>query len=226
MSALVIVVHADRRVRRHIELLLSGEGCLVAALGSFEESRHLLDSLMPDLLIADVPPGNDNSVRSAVRNYHYNPQVDVIITSGAHDPVADDEAKRYGTPYVVAPLENRDCLIAVHAAIAERRLAQRPLRRWLRRRVAPVVELDAADTRAKILDISYGGLRLAFADARPIPDTFEMTLPNEQSTITVNRVWTSGSPDEGFFCCGAVLMEAEADRWRAFVNAVEDPAAR
>jgi DNA-binding response OmpR family regulator len=226
MSALVILVHADPRVRRRLEALLTRAGCLVAAPESFEESRHLLDSVMPDLLIGDVPPGNYNSVRCAVRNYHYNPQVPVIITSGAHDPLVEAQAKRYGSPYVVEPLENRDCLIAVHAAIAERRLAQRPVRRWLRRPVAPVVELDAADTRAKILDISYGGLRLAFRDARSIPETFEITLPDDQSTITVNRVWTADSPDDGFICCGAVLMEADADRWRAFVNAVEDPAAR
>jgi DNA-binding response OmpR family regulator len=226
MSALVILVHADRRVRRHIEALLFREGCLVAALGSFEESKSLLDSVMPDLLIGDVPPASHARVKRAVRNYHYNPQVPVIITSTAHDPLVEMEAKRYGTPYVVAPLENPECLVAVHAAIAERRLAQRPVRRWLRRKVAPVVELDVADTRAKILDISYGGLRLAFADARSIPQTFEITLPTDQSTITVHRVWTADSPHDGFICCGAVLMEAEADSWRAFVNAVEDPAAR
>lgn len=226
MSALIILVHADRQVRRHTEALLSREGCLVAALGSFEESKPLLDSVLPDLLIGDVPPGTYSSVQRAVRNYHYNPGVPVIITSGVHDQLVEDEARRYGSPYVVAPLENRECLVAVHAAIAERRLAQRPVRRWHRRRVAPVVELNVADTRAKILDISYGGLRLAFDDTRSIPEKFEITLPTDQSTVTVNRVWTTDAPVDGFIRCGAVVTEAEADVWRAFVNAVEDPAAR
>jgi DNA-binding response OmpR family regulator len=226
MAALIILVHKEPRVLRHTEALLSREGCLVAALSSLDEARHLLDSVMPDLLIGNVEPGTYDSVQLAMRNYHYNPQVPVIITSSRRDFLVEEEAKRYGTPYIVAPLENPDFLIAVHAAIARRRLSQRPVRRWPRRPVTAVVELDAAHTRAKIVDISYGGLRLAFHDAGAIPETFEITLPTDHSTITVNRVWTADSIDDGFVSCGAVLSEAEADSWRAFVNSVDDPAAR
>jgi FixJ family two-component response regulator len=222
MSALVILVNTDRRVLRLAEALLCREGCLVAALSSFEEATHILDSVMPDLLNAGVDPAHDSGLQLAIRNHHHHPEVPVIITTSQHDARVEDEAKRCGAAYVFAPLENAGFMIAVHSAIARRRLAQRPVRRWLRRRVNAVVELDAADTRATIVDVSYGGLRLAFRDTRAIPETFEITLPTDHSTITVNRVWTADSPDEGLVCCGAVLMEAEADRWREFVNSVED----
>ena len=222
MSALVILVHADPRVLRHTEALLSGEGLLVAALSSFREAKHLLDSVMPDLLIADLHLGPYNGLHFAIRNHLEHPEVPVIITSSHQDELVALEAARYGAAFVVAPLENRDFLTAVRDAIERRRRAQRPIRRWLRRPVAAVVELDAADTRATILDVSYGGLQLAFRDARSIPETFEITLPNDHSMITVNRVWTADSADEGLVCCGAVLMKGDADRWRAFVNSVQD----
>ena len=222
MSALVILVHADPRVLRHTEALLSGEGLLVAALSSFGQAKQLLDSVMPDLLIADLHLGPYNGLHIAIRNHLEHPEVPVIITSKREDRLVELEAARYGAAFVVAPLENPDFLTVVRDAIDRRRRAQRPIRRWLRRPVAAVVELDAADTRATILDVSYGGLQLAFRHARSIPETFEITLPNDHSTITVNRVWTADSADSGLICCGAVLMKGDADRWRAFVNSVQD----
>src|SRR4051812_23763565 len=99
MSALVILVDTDRRVLRLTEALLSREGCLVAALSSFEEATHILDSVMPDLLIAGCGLDHAGGLRLAIRNHHFHPQVPVIVTTSHHDPRVEDEATRCGAAY-------------------------------------------------------------------------------------------------------------------------------
>jgi DNA-binding NarL/FixJ family response regulator len=222
MSALIILVHADPRALRHTEALLSQQGFLVAALTSYAGAKHLLESVMPDLLIADLRLDAYNGLQLAISNHVHHPDLPVIITSDHSDPVAEAEAERYGAAFVTAPLENRDFLPAVWAAIAERRRLQRPIRRWFRRPVHPVVEVLAADTRATILDVSYGGVRLAFRAPGPIPTTFGITLPKGNVTVTAHRVWTADSADGDQVCCGAELTEAAADVWRQVVDSLRD----
>ena len=147
----------------------------------------------------------------------------VIITSARPDPIAEEEAKRYGATFIVAPLENRDFLPVVRRAIDERRRAQRPIRRWLRTPVAAMVEVAVGQTRATVLDFSYGGVRLAFQNAGPIPTTFDIALP--RGTVTAHRVWTAQSADDDQVCCGAELIDAAGDRWREYVDSFRDPRA-
>jgi DNA-binding response OmpR family regulator len=193
----------------------------VAAQSSFAEARHLLESVMPDLLIADLRLEHYNGLQLAIRSHLDYPDLPVIITSDTPDRVAEAEAARYGASFVVAPLENRDFMAAVRTAIDERRRAQRPIRRWLRRPVAALVDVAAADTRATILDLSYGGVRLAFQHAESIPTTFDIALPTGNGTVTAHRVWMSDSGADDQICCGAELTEAAGDRWRQFVDSVQ-----
>ena len=222
MSALVILVHPDPRALRHTEALLSHEGFLVAALTSYVAARQLFESVMPDLLIADLELEPHNGLQLAIWNHLDHPDVPTIITSAGPDPVAEAEARRHGAAFVVTPLENCDFLPAVWRAIAERRRLQRPIRRWFRRPVPVVVEVVAADTRATILDVSNGGVRLAFRKAGPIPPTFGITLPKSNVTVTAHRVWTADSADGDQVCCGAELTEAATDAWREAVDSLQD----
>ena len=72
-----------------------------------------------------------------------------------------------------------------------------------------------------ILDLSYGGVRLAFPNSGPIPTTFEIALPTGMGTVTAHRVWMSDSANDDGVCCGAELTDATADRWREFVDSVQ-----
>jgi CheY-like chemotaxis protein len=222
MSALIILVNADQRVLRHTEALLSQQGFLVAALTSYGAASYLLQSVLPDLLIADVRLEAYNGLQLAIWNHIQHPDLPVIITSDSHDPVAAAEAERHGAVFVAAPLENRDFLPAVWRAIEERRRLQRPIRRWFRRPVRAVVEVVAADARATILDVSYGGVRLAFQDGGHIPTTFGITLPTGNVTVTARRVWTTDSANGDRVCCGAELTAASADVWRTAVDSLRD----
>ena len=106
MRALVILVNADRRALRHTEALLSDAGHLVAPMWSFVEAKKVLDSVIPDLLVADIRLEAYNGLHLAIRSRHEHPDVPVIVTHAHGDPVIEAQAEQYGAQFVAAPLEN------------------------------------------------------------------------------------------------------------------------
>jgi DNA-binding response OmpR family regulator len=223
MSALVILVNADPRALRLLEAELSEDGYLVAAIDSFVEARDLLESVTPDLLIADIRLERFNGLQLAIRSHFDHPDVPVIVTHVREDPVAEAEAKRYGVSFVAAPLGNPKFLACVRSLVDSRRQSQRPMRRWPRRSVPGVVEVDAAAGRAQLVDMSYGGVRLSFPHPREIPTTFDIMLPPLGVKVQANRVWIREDSDQ--FSCGAeVVKDAEPD-WRRFVDTLRGTAA-
>ncbi len=220
MGALIIVVCADARVLRRTEALLSEHGYLVGLASSFVEGEALLNSVTPDLLISDLHLDDFNGMQLAIQCHLYRPDVAVIITSTAADSVADAEAARYGAAFIAAPLENPAFLPGIRAALDGRRPAHKPMRRWFRSLVLGVTPVHAASGRAQIVDMSYGGVQLAFSGTRVIPATFEITLPRGGVPVQMRCVWTRSTADEQFYC-GAELTEDTADSWREFVDALQ-----
>ena len=227
MRALVILVNADRRALRHTEALLSDAGHLVAPMWSFVEAKKVLDSVIPDLLVADTRLEAFNGLHLAIRSRHEHPDVPVIITHAHGDPVVEAQAEQYGAQFVAAPLENPAYFLrCVHSALVERRKTQAPIRRWSRQRVAAPLQENAADARAQIVDMSYGGVRLAFNDSVNLPGIFNITLPPNGITVKAHRVWTASSEMSDQFWCGAELEETATRDWRVFVDAFRSPAPR
>jgi CheY-like chemotaxis protein len=222
MSALLIVVNTDPRVLRHTEALLSEAGYLVASVSSFAGARKLLDSVTPDLLIADISSERFNGLQLALRSQLHHPDVQVILTSASEDAAAEAEAWQSGAVMVTAPLENPSFLPCVRAAVARRHLVQARVRRWSRKPVAGVVEVNAAGARAQIIDVSGGGVRLAFSDPRQVPPLFDIVLPSSGGRVKARSVWSTRSADADMVYCGAELAEAVSDQWRQFVDALQD----
>jgi DNA-binding response OmpR family regulator len=223
MSALVILVNADPRALRYLEATLAQEGYLVAAVDSFLEARDLLESVTPDLLVTDIRLERYNGLQLAIRSHFDHPDVPVIVTHIEEDPVAEAEARRYGVTFVAAPLENSNFLSSVRSLVDSRRQAQRPMRRWPRKSVPGLVEVDAAAGRATLVDMSYGGVRLAFNHPHEIPTTFDITLPLLGDIVSANRIWTREDVDR--FSCGAEVAKAGEESWRRFVDTLRGTAA-
>jgi DNA-binding response OmpR family regulator len=223
MSALVILVNADPRALRHLEAMLSQDGYLVAAIDSFVEARELLESVTPDLLVADIRLERFNGLQLAIRSHFEHPDVPVIVTHVKEDPVAEAEARRYGVSFVAAPLENPNFLPSVRSLVDNRRETQRPMRRWPRKPVPGLVEVDAAAGRAQLVDMSYGGVRLAFDGPREIPTTFDIMLPLLGVSVQANRIWIREDSDR--LSCGAEVVKAAEENWRRFVDTLRGTAA-
>jgi len=220
MSALIILVSAVPRTLRHTEALLSERGHLVAALSSSTEANVLLDSVTPDLLIADLRVGDYPDLQIAIRSRCDHPDVPVIVTSAEPDEIAEAEARRFGAAFIADPLASPDFVPAVEAAIAKRRREQPPVRRWFRAPAPGIVEVSAARTRARIIDMSYGGVRLAFRAPCDIPPTFDIAIPPAGVAVKAHRVWTAPSATGDHYWCGAELAGGIDAPWRQFIDSL------
>jgi transcriptional regulator with PAS, ATPase and Fis domain len=103
------------------------------------------------------------------------------------------------------------------AAVAARRPSVQ--RRWPRKQISGVVQAQLASAEARVLDMSYGGFKLALAGQHELPPDFDVTLPTAGITVRGHRAWTSASPVADEFWCGVELTDIPTDLdWRAFVD--------
>ena len=220
MAALVILVNADTDVLWRTDALLSDDGHLVAAVSSLAEAKKLLESVTPDVLIADIRLGAYNGLQLAIRSRLDHPNLPVIITNEWPDATFEAEARRQGAIFVAAPLDNPDFLRIVRTAIAQSRRTQPAIRRWLRKSVAGEMRVNAGDALAQIIDMSHGGVRLAFSQQADIPAVFDITLPQAGITVKAHRVWTGRSFTTDEQWCGAELDETATPSWKNFVDSM------
>ena len=223
MAALIILVNRDERELRHTEAMLSEAGYLVAASMSFEPAQQLMDSIAPNLLIATFRTDDDEGRDFAVWNRLRYPHVPVIVTQPVDVREAGAEADFVGADFTGAPLENPQFLPRVQAAVVEGLSAQSAIRCWPRAAVAGVVQVHAANASARIIDMSYAGVRLVFDDRVAIPTSFDIALPEGDTPVHAERVWTAVLDTEKRVACGATVVEAARDRWRLFVDSVRVP---
>jgi len=222
MPALILLVSSDPSVRHRTDALLSEAGHLVAAADSLPQAKRLLDTVYPDLVVADVRLDAFNGLHIALRCRTDHPLLPVIITHGVADPILQGEAHRLGAAFIVKPLENPEFLPCVRSAIEEHRRRQQPIRRWPRKQVGMPLDAELAARPARICDVSYGGLRLAMGDEEQVPKVFDLRVPARGLTVRMRSVWTQRSPETDEMWCGAELIDGgarETSGWRELVDA-------
>jgi CheY-like chemotaxis protein len=218
----VLLVDDDTATRLGLEELLSGVGYDVEAVATFEDALRALRSHAPDLLIADVRLGAFNGLQLLVSSPRAIP---AIIITGFADPVLESEAKQLGADYVLKPVSPAALLDLV-----ERRLTavaqsgfDRP-RRWERKRVTGGMPARIDDHPARILDISYGGLRFEIprsADSA-LPSSMNVRLPSSDLSVRADLIWQTTVGQDAWICGAAVSQTnlAVAREWRGLVDAV------
>lgn len=228
MPALILLVNVDKTELRQIEARLSAEGYLVMGTPSLRRASKLLNSVIPDLLIADITLGDLiglQGLQLAVLSRRDRPNLPVIVTHASPDSDLENEAERRQITFVVKPLDNPDFLRKVKAAVGEPRSVESLIRRWPRKR-ASSIRARLADAPAQLVDVSYGGLRLELRDPGHSPaPVFDLGLPAADITLKVERVWQGRAREENAVWWGVKLLETdptETERWREFVDSVAD----
>lgn len=228
MPALILLVNRDKKGLREIEVLLSADGYLIAATSSLRRASTLLNSVIPDLLVANILLGDFvglQGLQLAVLSRRDHPNLPVIITHTSHDPELENRAKSLGMPFIVNPLENPEFRERVKAAVGERRPDHMMIRQWPRKRVI-AVEARVEAAPAQLVDVSYEGLRLELQDPGISPATvFDVALPTAGVTIKTERVWRGHAPEMKEFWWGMKLVDTDpsiADRWRQFVDSIAE----
>jgi len=222
MPALILLVSSDPAARHRTDVLLSEAGYLVASAASLPQAKRLLDTVYPDLVVADVRLDAFNGLHIALRCRTDHPLLPVIITHNVADPILQAEARRLGAAFVVNPFENPEFLPRVREAIEEHRRRQQPIRRWPRKQVGRPLDAELAARPARICDVSYGGLRLTMGDEQQVPKVFDLKVPAGGLTVRMRSVWTFRSAVTDELWCGAEVIDCgarETTGWRAFVDA-------
>jgi CheY-like chemotaxis protein len=211
----VLVVAPAGSATSSVIPLLEQAGYRVTAVQDFSAAKASLAS-GPELLITELKLGAYNGLHLAIRARARNMPVLVV---GHADPVQQAEADRQKAAYLVPPLAD-DRLLGV---VRDLLTAAQHTRRSPRKQV-PMVDILVNEAPARLIDVSYEGLRLEAASERSrfLPASFTVSLPHFNFSCDVERIWTT-SRDGSAVSYGAELLPRNADTllaWRSLVDAL------
>jgi len=213
----ILIVDDHRVTRLGLAEMLTDAGYDVVTAGTFQEARRILRESPPDLLISDVRLGSFNGIQLVISAPNRLP---AIVITGHADAVLEAEARRSGADYLVKPFNPEELLGLIRQKLASAPAAQAVPRRWRRKEVAGL-SADVEGQNARIVDISYGGVRFEIrAAGEALPETFQLRFPNDMS-LQADLVWQSTLSDDVWVCGAAVWPEeASARQWFGLVDTV------
>lgn len=221
---LVFVVSTDPGTLRRTDELLTEQGILVSGASSFAAGRDLLRAARPDLLIADLRLEAFNGFHLAVFGRAQFPQLSVIVTNHEPSESLKAEAAKLGATFFPRSLGEAAFVELVRSILSDADAKAARIRQWPRKRTTGELEAQIAGEPAHVLDVSYGGLRVAFNGDHDVPTEFELTLPSANVTLRAQRVWTTRSAaGEDEVWCGMTVTpggEPPPVEWREFVDTV------
>jgi hypothetical protein len=186
-------------------------------VSDFVVAKTLLEA-RPDFLISELKLGAYNGLHLAIRAAGQGTPAIII---GDADPVLEAEAARYKAAFLKSPVDPEHVLVLIRAIGASS----------LRKRRSPRKQVDVLDAyvndvRARLLDVSYEGMRLETSERElsALPPLFTVRLPLYNFSCRVQRVWTSQPNSEGSgVACGAELSTSDGDTavaWRVLVDSL------
>jgi DNA-binding response OmpR family regulator len=215
----LLIVDDDAATREGLAQMLAGAGYRVITADTFARAQQSLKTNKPDLLIADVRLGDFNGLQLIATSPF---PIRAIVVTGFADAALERDARQLGAEYLIKPITRAALLDLI-----ERQLRQ-PLRataerRWRRKRLAAALSTTVNRSPARLLDVSYGGMRLQVDNfPEELPQEFAVTLPDSDRLVHVEVVWKIRQQDHAWLC-GAELAEANTlmtSAWRDLVDAV------
>jgi DNA-binding response OmpR family regulator len=217
MTAKILIVEDDNSNRTGLIQLLNRAGYDAIGAATFEKGRELLKAENPDLLITDLRLEAFNGLQLIITRLKPIP---TIVITGFADRVLETEAKHLGAAYLVKPFLPSALLDLIEERLKAPVSAEEE-RRWMRKPVSGLpAQVDAS--KARVIEVSYGGLRLEMDDESTLPSSFDVLLLTEDVAVHVDLVWQRRT-DQGSWVCGAALSHgdpATATVWHGFVDAI------
>ena len=211
----ILIVDDHRVTRLGLAEMLTEAGYGVVTAGTFAEARQILRDSPPDLLISDVRLGSFNGLQLVISGPK---RVPAIVITGHADAVLEAEARRSGADYLVKPFDPAQLLTLIRQKLSTAPPSFAVPRRWRRREVAGLIA-HLEGINAKIVDISYGGVRFEIQPAGDaLPETFQLRFPNEMS-LQADLVWKNPLSEDRWVCGAAVWPEeSSARQWFGLVD--------
>lgn len=213
----VLVVVPTGGVTRTLAPSLRSAGFEPDVVSDFASAKEVLGTC-PELLITELKLGAFNGLHLAIRA---GAQGTPTIIIGEPDPVLEAEAKRQHARYVTSLADHEQIIGIVRELLSTVMHTRRSPRKQV-----PLLDAFVNELPARLLDVSYEGLRLEAAEdaSNALPPHFTVRLPVFNFSCAVQRVWTAplrGDSDTGSISCGAELSMDDADTalvWRTLVD--------
>ena len=141
------------------------------------------------------------------------------------EAVQTDALRAGADVFIAKPLTRSSLLHAVDSLVGPAEaVVLSPPRRWPRLRLVKSFESRMADTEVRVLDISYGGVRVEVAASPPRGpgELVRLQILEPPLSVYVRPVWQQESA-AGTFACGAEIVDPDPSapgRWRTFVDSV------
>lgn len=214
----ILVVDDDDATRQGVVSLLSEIGYTAIGAGTLKAATEVVERESPDLIITDVRLQGYNGLQLLAMAPRVIP---AIVVTGFPDRMLEADAQKMGAEYLVKPVSPATLLSVVRRKLERERGVFSPVRRWTRKALTTRLPAKIQDFPARILDISYGGLRLEIdrAFGARLPHSLCLTLPSSNMAIDVTVVWQKPSGASGWLC-GAEIPEPSPQLWRQLVDGV------
>jgi DNA-binding response OmpR family regulator len=215
----ILIVEDHDATRDGLTALLESAGYVVLSAGTFVEGRQLLADHAPDLLIADLRLGKYNGLQLVVAAPR---AVASIVVTGFPDPALEAEALKLGAQYITKPIAAAALLTLVEETIvsARQRQSRGSMRRWDRKPVVGKVSAEVERTQARIVDVSYGGVKFEIERDRSLPPSFRIAVASPGLSIDADLVWGKRS-DDRHWVCGAAISSGNAAAVHDWVRLVD-----
>jgi hypothetical protein len=187
--------------------------------GSFDTAKDVLIRVRPNVLLAEVRLREYNGLHLALWTRIRFPEVRSVLI-GTPDAVLEGDARLINCAYV-----HMGDMQDVVAATLEAASRDKPRRRWVRRTLSADVAIDVDGHPARVVDLSYGGLRFEVHTAEVARGSaaLPVAIPQFGVRAEVTCRWTRAAATPGAFVCGAALSDDDAragSRWRGLVDAI------
>jgi len=214
--ALVLVVAAGGRGQT-LQGLLENAGHTVCRATGFRDASEILATRSPDLLASELRLGAFNGLHLVIRFREHHPSLRAIVVNKDYDPVLAREAAACGAIYAAAGIDDPELV-----GMITEQLPDGQARRWPRKKPADPLVVRLTDGLARVLDLSYGGIRFETAAAANVPSPLTLVFPDSGVAIEAHPVWWQPSP-VGSWWCGAEISglgHSAQEAWRQLVDTV------
>jgi DNA-binding response OmpR family regulator len=223
MSYRILLVDPDSRSSAAIERSLPDAGYLTVSVRTFEDATRQLAADCPDLLVTAVRLGAFNGLHLVLRCRGDFPELPVIVTGEEEDPLLAAEVSRYGARFVPKALEPGRFLRLVSELLAGS--SARGLlgqRRWPRRHAR--LPATVSQTSARVVDLSYGGLRLELpVSPSDLKAPIDVAFPTLGVSVKAVPRWTKPTEAQGSWLCGAEVTPGDHEArqtWQGVVDSL------
>ena len=221
MSYRILLVDPDVAASVVVENAMTEAGYRVAAVSRFADAIRQISLDCPDLLVTVLRLEAFNGLHLLLRLRENHPGVPVIIVGDLADFTSD--IVRYGARFVVTPIDRAALLVLV----AEQLVGRTPRdpkgdRRWPRKTAG--LPATVLETSARVVELSYGGLRLEMPGAPGDVDApLDIRLPTLGVSVKAVARWSKAVDGGGAWWCGAEIAPAGSGAtrtWRWIVDSL------